>query len=76
MVPGAFFVAVLQIQSIKGGAGMTEWYSRSEEEVFRELSSCRRGLTDAEAHSRLENMGKMFYMSGRLYPGGRFSKSV
>lgn len=37
---------------------MTEWYSRSEEEVFRELSSCRRGLTDAEAHSRLEKYGE------------------
>lgn len=37
---------------------MTEWYSRSEEEVLRELSSCRRGLTDAEAHSRLEKYGK------------------
>ena len=52
---------------------MTEWYSRSEEEVLRELSSCRRGLTDAEAHSRLEKVwGKLFYMSERLYPGGRF----
>lgn len=51
---------------------MTEWYSRSEEEVLRELSSCGRGLTDAEAPFRLENMGKMFYMSERLYPGGRF----
>lgn len=37
---------------------MTEWYSRSEEEVLRELSSCRRGLTDAEAHSRLEKYGE------------------
>lgn len=37
---------------------MTEWYSRSEEEVLRELSSCRRGLTDAEACSRLEKYGE------------------
>ena len=37
---------------------MTEWYSRSEEEVLRELSSCRRGLTYAEAHSRLEKYGE------------------
>ena len=37
---------------------MTEWYSRSEEEVLRELSSCRRGLTDAEACSRLGKYGE------------------
>lgn len=37
---------------------MTEWYSRSEEEVLRELSSCRRGLTDAEVCSRLGKYGE------------------
>lgn len=37
---------------------MTEWYSRSEEEVLRELSSCRRGLTMQRPHSRLEKYGE------------------
>lgn len=66
MVPGAFSVmaaskitvAVLQIQSIKGGAGMTEWYSRSEEEILKELSSGCLGLTEQEAEIRLGKYGE------------------
>lgn len=37
---------------------MTEWYSRSEEEILRELSSSRRGLTEEEAAIRLEKYGE------------------
>lgn len=47
---------------------MTEWYSRSEEAVLKELSSCRLGLTDAEVHDRLEKYGENILYEQKSVP--------
>lgn len=55
MVPEAFCI---YRKEGEGGAEMTAWYSRSEEEVLKELDSGRQGLTDAQVRERLEQYGE------------------